>query len=515
MKRVETININGIVFSIDDDAFGKLGSYLNALGKNFENEQGSREIIADIEARISELFAERNGGVSQVVTLADVTKVIETLGTPEDIAGADADEIPDNEKQQQRPQQPKKSAKRLYRDPDQRYVGGVCAGLGAWLGVNPVIIRLVFLLLLLLPFGFNHGASFLVYLLLWVIIPRAKTTAQKLEMRGEPVTISNIEKNIRESLSDPSLKHSFHNFLEEFSEFWVKLFGGVGRILVILIGLVLFFWGIGFAILLISVLFMQDIVFNHWVDWDFLSFTELFRHIISPESYAILLTCAILAAALLIFAFIFWGAKMISGTKVKHRIVHVAFVLLWITAVVTTIVVCISQARNFAWRNEQIVETRQIAPADTFYLALSPSKLQISNNPMEIYFDKDNRCFYGKPNLNIRKSEDGQTKLRYSRESQGESKRAAYQYAENIEYSVDVRDSLLTFDPYFTVIPQDKWKFQTLNMTLYVPEGVVIIADQTLCHDRILGRNFRWRNSNVCTWVMTEKNGLQRVDKRE
>ena len=92
--------------------------------------------------------------------------------------------------------------------------------------------------------------------------------------------------------------------------------------------------------------------------------------------------------------------------------------------------------------------------------------------------------------------------------------RAAYQYAENIVYSVDVRDSLLIFDPYFTVTPQDKWKFQTLDVVLYIPEGAIIVVDDALCHDRILGRWFRRRANAECTWVMT-KNGLQRLDKEE
>ena len=128
--------------------------------------------------------------------------------------------------------------------------------------------------------------------------------------------------------------------------------------------------------------------------------------------------------------------------------------------------------------------------------------------------EKDNLCFYGKPNLRIQKSEDGQTKLKFNRESQGESKRAAYQYAENITYSVDVRDSLLTFDPYFTVTPQNKWKFQTLDVVLHIPEGAVIVVDDALCHDRILGRWFRRRANAECTWVMTKK-GLQRLGEEE
>ncbi|MDR1156239.1 MAG: PspC domain-containing protein [Bacteroidales bacterium] len=508
MKRVETININGIVFSIDDDAFGKLGSYLDALGEYFEQEQGGREIITDIEARISELFAERNGGTGQVITLADVTKVIQTLGTPEDIVGADADFEAGTATPPQPAQQPGKSIRRrLYRDPDQRYIGGVCSGIAAWLGISPLALRLVFLAV-----AFFYGLSIAFYALLWIIIPKAKTTAQKLEMSGEPVTISNIEKIIKENLSDPSLSQSFRNFLNEAGEFLGKVFDVSGRILGVLLGLFMLCWGICIAIGLIVLIFIQDLAFNSMVDWDFLSFTELFRHIITPASYTFLLICMILVAVLPVFALIFWGARLIVGFRVKRKLLHVALSVLWVIAIVTGIIVCLSQARNFAWRNDQIVETRQLAPSDTIFLAVAPSSLQISNNPMEVYFDKDNRCFYGKPSLRVHKSEDGQVKLRLNRESQGESKRAAYQYAENIAYTVDARDSALTLDPYFTVTPQDKWKFQTLDVVLYVPEGVIIVADKTLCNDRALGRWLRWRSNADCTWVMTEKNGLQVTD---
>ncbi len=510
MKRVETININGIVFSIDDDAYDKLGSYLDALGKYFESEQGGGEIIADIEARISELFAERDGGITQVVTMEDVTKVIETLGSPEDIAGADTDFETGNAPPP-RPVQSGKTSKRLYRDPDQRYLGGVCSGIAAWLGINPLAVRLVFLIAV-----FFYGSSAFVYFLLWIIIPKAKTTAQKLEMRGEPVTISNIEKNIKESFSDPSLKHSFRDFLNEAGEFLGKVFGVIWRIFTILLGLELFLIGICLGICFVSLVLVQDIAFNEWVEWDFLSFNELFQHIISPASYIVLLICALLIVGLLIFAFLFWGIKLITGFKIKHKLLHVALSVVWIAAIVTGIIVGISQARNFAWRNDQIVETRQIKPAGTLHLAVKSSQLYISNNPMDVYFDKDNKCFYGKPDLRIWKSDDGQTKLRFNRESQGESKRAAYQYAENITYNVEIRDSLLTFDPYFMVTPQDKWKFQTLDVVLYIPVGTIIIADDTLCNDRILGRWSRWHFfNNNCTWVMTEDNGLQPLDKKE
>jgi hypothetical protein len=359
-------------------------------------------------------------------------------------------------------------------------------------------------------FGINNPfpkvMPILVYVILWIIIPKAKTTAQKLEMRGEPVTINNIEKNIKESFSDPLLKQSFRDFQNEAGDVFTKIFGLIGRIIGVLFGLFLLFWGIIMAIGMTSLITMQDIIFSSKVEWDFLSFTQLLRHIISPSAYSVIAICVLTASALLIFAFLFWGAKLVTGFKVRHKFLHTALAILWIVVFGTGIVACVSQVGNFARSNDPIVETLHIAPSDTLYLALAPSNLQISNNPMDIYFDKDNCRFYGTPNLRIQRSGDGQIALRLSRKSQGKSKIAAYQYAENIEYSVEVRDSLLIFDRFFTVMPQDKWKFQSLDVTLFVPEGTIVIADDALCRDRIT-RSFPRRFEN-CTWVMTEQRGL-------
>jgi len=507
MKLVETININGINFSIDHDAYDKLGLYLNALEKNFENEQGGNEIIFDIEARIAELFNERNSVVGYVITLSDVTKVIETLGTPEDIAGTEED-ISDNENRKSQVSS-EKPQKRLYRDPDQRYLGGVCSGLAAWLGISPIIIRIFFVVI-----TFFYGMSLAVYFILWIIIPQAKTTAQKLKMHGEPVTVGNIEKNIRKNISDTSLKQSSGNFLYEVGEFIGKAFGVAGRIIAILLGISLICCGIGFAILLICLFFMQDLAFYHFVELDFLSFTELLKHTISQTSYSILLICTVLTTALFTFALLFWGLKLVIGFKVKYKMMHLALSIFFIGVIITAIITSVAQARDFAWNNAPVAETQtlQLNASDTLYLTLASSSLQLSNNPLEVYFDKDNQRFYGKPNLHFRKSDDGQTKLRLSRESQGENKRAARQYAENINYAVNVRDSLLIFDPYFTVTPQDKWKFQALDVTLYIPVGTMIVIDDTMREAWITGRFFRWCHGADCILIMTEKNGLQSVD---
>ena len=496
MERVETININGIVFSIDDNAYGRLVAYLDALGKYFKNEHGGREIIADIEARIAELFTERLGGAGKVVTLVDVTMVIKTLGTPEDIAGTDAEPGDENETP---PHRYKRSARRLYRDPDRRYIGGVCSGIAAQLDINPSIIRLIFLIAL-----FFYGVAFVIYCLLWIVIPKAKTTAQKLEMYGEPITISNIEKNIKKNLSDPAFKQSFRGAGESLG----KIFGICWRILSVLLGIFLCCTGIAICVGIACLTFMQNFVFGNLVDWDLLSFSELLPHLISPLSYIILIICAIIIVTLMVLACLFWGIALIVKFEIKNKLLHVALSVVWVVAIVTGFMVSISQARNYAWNNEQLVETSRVAVSDTLHLNMASTQMQLSNNPLNIYYDKTAGCFYGKPDLRFQKSNDEQARLNIYRKAQGESKRAAYQYAEDIGYYVEISDSLLTFDPYFTVNPKDKWKFQDLDIVLYIPEGTIVVIDKTLHNSRILSSRFTNRHNNDY-WVMTNKRGLQ------
>jgi hypothetical protein len=199
---------------------------------------------------------------------------------------------------------------------------------------------------------------------------------------------------------------------------------------------------------------------------------------------------------------LFWGVKLITGFTVRHRMLHLTLFIIWIAAIISGVVVCIAETRNYAWHNESSVETHLITPTDTLYLTGIPSSHLISNNPIDIYFDKYNQYFYGKPTIRIRKSEDAQIKLSLYRESKGESKRAAYQYAEDVAYNVEINDSLLIFDPYFTVIPQNKWKFQSLQVILYIPVGTVIIVNDTF-HESW----FYWINGE--NWILTEKNGVQ------
>ncbi len=208
MKKVENINIGGTVFHVDDDAYEKLKSYLRTLNRHFKNTKGGDEIIADIESRIVELFQQKINNEKKVITMEDVNEVIATMGKPTDFEEDVEEEYFGD------PDIRQIGRKRLFRDIDNRIIGGVCSGLGAYFKLDPVWFRVAFIIATL------SGLSILVYLVLWVIIPPARTVSEKLEMNGDPVTISNIEKIIKDEMND--LRDKIDDLASQAKRKWRK-----------------------------------------------------------------------------------------------------------------------------------------------------------------------------------------------------------------------------------------------------------------------------------------------------
>ena len=181
MKVTVNINLGGYAFHIDEDAYERLRNYLKNIERELSVEDSASEIITDIEGRIAELFRNRLNNYKQVINMKDVEEVMTIMGTPEVISGG---EPSGNE--------PPRSSRRMYRDPDGRIFGGVCSGLAAYFNWDPLVMRILFAILI-----FAGGAGIGLYLVLWIVLPEAKTTAQKLEMRGDPVTIENIKDSVK------------------------------------------------------------------------------------------------------------------------------------------------------------------------------------------------------------------------------------------------------------------------------------------------------------------------------
>ena len=193
MKITVSINLGGYSFNIDEDAYTELKRYLKNLELHFAEEESSSEILSDIESRMAELFRGKLTAYKQVITIDDVNQVISVLGTPEDIS--------DNEKRSAGDKFSTPGYNRMYRDPDRRIIGGVCSGMGAYWNIEPWIVRVIFLILAMMG-----GLGILIYLILYIVLPEAKTTAQKIEMKGDPVNIHNIKNFVKQEFNTVTKK---------------------------------------------------------------------------------------------------------------------------------------------------------------------------------------------------------------------------------------------------------------------------------------------------------------------
>lgn len=271
MNKTVTINLANTAFVIDEMAYLLLQEYLNQLKQTFKNTEGSNDILEDIEARIAELFQERKKSNEYVINKVDVEDIIKTLGEPNefDEGTSEKNNIP-----------PYKvyTDKKLFRDPDDKYIGGVAAGISHYFAFDPTWIRLIWLLLAI----FSGGTFFLIYILFWIIVPEAKTTSDKLRMKGKPINIATIEKKIREEFEDVTERVKNVNYEEvggnlkkkskNFFDFLVEIIGGIVKIGLKILGLVFLFiavlgsigWCIGFTLLFIFKSIEWPIVMHIW-----------------------------------------------------------------------------------------------------------------------------------------------------------------------------------------------------------------------------------------------------------
>lgn len=196
MKKTLTINLGGVVYHIDDDAYRLLDNYLSNLKHYFRKQEGAEEIVDDIEMRIAELFAEKVTEGKQVITVSDVEEIIARVGKPEDFGIADEDT--DSQKRTEQASSANQGGtqtsaqRRWFRDPDNKLLGGVAAGLAAYFGWDITLVRILMIILVFVP----YCPMIILYIIGWLVIPEARTAAEKLSMRGEAVTIENIGKTV-------------------------------------------------------------------------------------------------------------------------------------------------------------------------------------------------------------------------------------------------------------------------------------------------------------------------------
>ena len=240
MKKTLTVNLGGTVFHIDDDAYRLLDNYLCNLKAHFSKEEGAEEIVDDIERRISELLAEKQAAGQQVITIADVEQVIARVGKPEEMDQPDSGSS--TQGNQGEGAQGQASAqghvhRRLFRNPDDKILGGVISGIAAYFCWDVTLLRLLLLVILIC----GYGTLIPVYIICWLLIPEARTAAEKLSMRGEAITVENIGKTVTDGfekvaggVNDYVRSGKPRSFLQKLGDTLVQVCGWVLKVLLVI-----------------------------------------------------------------------------------------------------------------------------------------------------------------------------------------------------------------------------------------------------------------------------------------
>lgn len=177
MKRTISVSLGGRTFVLETDAYADLKNYLDQIGRNIRDLNDRQEVLMDIEQRIGEYFWEWRGARGMVIRLEDVQRVKSIIGNGDEPYAESADY---NEPR-------RRQYRKLYRDGQDKVIGGVCSGIAYFFNVSPVLMRILFGICLIFAFS-----SFWIYLVLWIALPMARTRRERLEMKGLPITAENL-----------------------------------------------------------------------------------------------------------------------------------------------------------------------------------------------------------------------------------------------------------------------------------------------------------------------------------
>ncbi len=337
MKHVDKISIGRMAFNIEKDAHIALKEYIDSLELYYESNSARKEIISGIEERIAELLIEK-GYKDKCVSLGVTNEIIDILGRPADFESQEEGSEYTNGNTG-------KIKKKLFRDPDNKIFGGVCGGFGVFCGVDPIIFRLFFAIWFLLSlfgpwwwiddiFPYIAGA----YILLWVIIPKAKTLEDRCAMYGEKISLSNIQTGIEQG---------FGTFKNEVKDIWYneRNTSKAGRIVSIVFASIFCMIGvfglISVTISIFSTGVLGNILISELVNFD--DFNQYILPMISSSTVVMILFWTTLSLVMTIppIALIYLGVKVIFRIKSPSWRPGLILLIVWVLALIAFICVCI------------------------------------------------------------------------------------------------------------------------------------------------------------------------------
>lgn len=486
MNKTISINLGGFFFHIDEDAYQKLSRYFDAVKRSLSAD-GRDEIMKDIESRIAELFQERLKNDKQVVGLSEIEDVISIMGQPEDY------KIDDEKTSYQSSSSSSTNfyypSKRLYRDKENGMLGGVMAGLGHYLGIDTLWLRIFMVILF---FGF--GTGLFVYIVLWVLVPEAVTTTQKLEMKGQPITISNIEKKVKEGFDDITSKFSNidHEKITNTAKSGATRIGStieevittIFKVFAKLIGsFIIFFSGIALIAVIITSIIM---IFSSTMPENY-----ILNNIQTPIGLETPLwvqgILLLLGFGIPLFFILILGLKlMVNNLRSIGNYVKYSLLAVWIIAIGIIISLGINEASQLAFEGKSVQkEVIAIAPTDTLKIKFKNndfySKNNYRNHDFKITQDEgDNEIIYSNNvSIEIKETDAAAPYMLIEKLANGKSTSQAKKRAEKIKYEYKIEGNTIILDNYLLTAVENKFRGQEVEIYLYLPKGTIFQTDES------------------------------------
>lgn len=494
---IKTFNINlaGQIFSINEDAYEQMSAYFNSLRTFYANENDKDEIIKDIEARFAEIFIAK--GKNYIITKEDTTSVINTMGNPQDFDSDNSQDNASNTEKQNTTQY--NTGKRLYRDTDNNLIGGVCAGLSAYLGINdPIWIRLFFILLTII----GVGSPVIIYCILYIIMPKAITSAQKLEMRGEPINLSNIEKKIKDEAD------SFGNMVNNNDKgIGYKILNIFVSVVTALVKIFLVFLRI-FGVIILSLILLTIIgLIIAFIVFSFVG-TPVATKYFFDNSYDVLwitIGGLLLLISIFTFAAVLLYRRLYNSNNSNYKKTFFPLLITFLLGVLML---------NIGSNNIQkiLAEKKKINQTFPLNYAYKSDTLQLTINPMVkdeqfkmvniqgvsslIDFISDNNDKFFPVEIEIYPSNSDSFIVVKEYSANGKTVKDAIKNATSFSHNISQVNNKLIIDPYLN-FENDKLKYrnQSMKIKVYVPEGKIIKWDaRTEKYINIDNIEFNWDN---------------------
>lgn len=498
MNKTVSINIGGLFFHIDDNAYNQLNTYFNTI-KNSLSEDSKEEVMHDIETRVAELLGARIVPDKQVINHMDIDYIISVMGKPEDYIIDQEQE--NNFTQQAAPNYTAYGKRKLFRDTENGKISGVSTGIAHYIGVDPIWVQLFFILIVLAGFG----SGILVYIGFWLLVPAAVTTSDKLLMHGEPITVSNIEKKIKEGydkVSNTFQEYDPKTFKKKVNTGVDKSVSSIERVLVgiakaIAIAIGVFLMIISLCGMAAVTIFSGLITFYHLFDPN-MQF-GLTEQIVGEGFNTTLFGILVFFSSIIPLLFLFLlSIKIINpNSKPIGKYFTLSMIALWILALFGWIYFGITTGmQNSTKANVTQTEIIELAKKDTLMVYMNNNAFY-STDPTPNFTKKmtldqgDNNILYSnRVEIEFRESQDGTYSTIIERSAKENSLKNAKQIANQINYQYNIENNKLRLDNYFTSAPKNFTNDQRVYIYVYVPKDVVIkVSKEVLSYSNLYDEN--------------------------